>query len=155
MILWDAVVITPVPQPHLSNLIEKEKEYNGISQRYANGDNKKHKLPCRKLVQDHEETTLYEAKKTPWIYDAFSKSDFLSSQSRGVVYSSFMGNAVNPSVQEAGKKNTAKLSELASPSDKKSKVKNYRGADDLETQCSNTITGVHCKAVEFNKFIAD
>ncbi|CAC5369878.1 unnamed protein product [Mytilus coruscus] len=68
---------------------------------------------------------------------------------------SFGGNAVNPSVQEAGKKLTctAKLSELASPDkhDKQSKVRTDHGADGRETQS----TGVHYEAVEFNQFIAD
>ncbi|CAC5424319.1 unnamed protein product [Mytilus coruscus] len=63
--------------------------------------------------------------------------------------------AGNPSVQEVGKKNTAKLSELALPSDKQSKVKIDRCADDLETQSSSTPAGVYYEAVEFNKFIAD
>ncbi|CAC5382111.1 unnamed protein product [Mytilus coruscus] len=68
---------------------------------------------------------------------------------------SFGGNAVNPSVQEAGKKLTctAKLSELASPDkhDKQSKVRTDHGADGRETQS----TGVHYEAIEFNQFIAD
>ncbi|CAC5424144.1 TFIIB [Mytilus coruscus] len=66
----------------------------------------------------------------------------------------FGGNAVNPSVQETGKKLTCtKLSELASPDkhDKQSKVRTDHGADGRETQS----TGVHYEAVEFNQFIAD
>ncbi|CAC5395236.1 unnamed protein product [Mytilus coruscus] len=65
---------------------------------------------------------------------------------------SFAGNS---SVEEIGKKNTAKLSELASPSDKQSKVIIDHCADDLETQSSSTSAGEHYEVVEFNKFIAD
>ncbi|CAC5366044.1 unnamed protein product [Mytilus coruscus] len=61
---------------------------------------------------------------------------------------SFDGNAVNPSVQEAGKKLTctAKLSELASPDkhDKQSKVRTDHGADGRETQ--NTLKNKHMHA---------
>ncbi|CAC5358296.1 unnamed protein product [Mytilus coruscus] len=88
-----------------------------------------------------------------WDDDRRSLVDKMLEKARSKL--SFAGNAVNPSVQEAGKKNTAKLSELASPSDKQSKIKIDRCADDFETQSRSTPAGVHYEAVEFNKFIAD
>ncbi|CAG2200589.1 unnamed protein product [Mytilus edulis] len=76
-----------------------------------------------------------------WDDDRQSLVDKISEKSRSKL--SYAGNSVNPSMQEAGKKHASKLTELASPSDKQSKVKNDRGADDLETQSSSTPTGVH------------
>ncbi|CAC5386506.1 unnamed protein product [Mytilus coruscus] len=88
-----------------------------------------------------------------WDDDRRSLVDKMLEKARSKL--SFGGNAVNPSVQEAGKKLTctAKLSELASPDkhDKQSKVRTDHGADGRETQS----TGVHYEAVEFNQFIAD